>query len=91
MAWRENLILEQYYRPVLENGHAWSTEQRQDAESRGRSLAGAYVSSAYPYRVYHWPSALHWAAVLALAGGLLALLRGSRQPSRATAAIVNRP
>lgn len=55
-AWRENLILEEFYAPVLDTGHRWPREQRHDAEQRAASVARStrYVSAAYPYPVYAW-------------------------------------
>ena len=82
-AWRENLILEKYFAPVLDTptyegkqGHRWPAEQRADAEARVASAgAGAppYVSGAYPYRIYTWPKPAFW-AVIGLALGVLYVL-----------------
>lgn len=77
-AWRENLILETYYAPVLERGHPWPAEQRADASARAAAPpAGAddFVSRAYPYKVYTWPALVFWACVTATAGGVLLLTR----------------
>jgi VanZ family protein len=77
-AWRENLILETYYAPVLERGHQWPAEQRADATARAAAApAGAdeYISRAYPYEVYPWPALVFWTCVLAIAGGVLLLTR----------------
>src|SRR5205814_1105995 len=42
-AWRENLILERYFAPVLDLGHRWAGAQRADAETRGgANLGGSY-------------------------------------------------
>ena len=63
-AWNENLILEKYFAPVLDTptyegrqGHRWPGEQRADAEARVAPIprSSAYVSGAYPYRIYTWP------------------------------------
>ncbi len=67
-AWLENRILEKYYEPVLSTpthegaGHKWSPEQRADANERGGVVASqaAYVSNAYPYRLYTWSRTLFW-------------------------------
>ena len=76
-AWRENLILEAYYEPVLQRGHAWPAEQRHDALVRAESNAGPdappFSSDAYPYDVYTWPSGVFWIVVLSIAAGLFAL------------------
>lgn len=78
-AWRENLILERYYRPVLETpsyvdkgGHRWHPDHRADAETRAMATAGQpYVSAAYPYPLYYWPPWAVWLVALAVAGALL--------------------
>lgn len=67
-AWRENVILEEYYAPVLDTGHRWSSEQRRDAETRASApRAAPYVSGAYPYHVYTWRPLLWWIAVIGIA------------------------
>ena len=60
-SWQENRILEIYYAPVLDTpsyvsitGHRWSSEQRQDAESRVADIRGSYVSHAEPYAILPW-------------------------------------
>jgi len=54
-AWRENLVLERYYAPVLDTpshisktGHRWHPDHRADAERRFRALASPppFVSTA---------------------------------------------
>ncbi len=78
-AWRENLILERYYAPVMNHGHAWPPEQRRDAETRAAtSRESEYASAAYPYRIYAWSKVQLWAGILgAVAVMLLVLNRGS--------------
>ena len=81
-AWRENLILERYYPPVLDTpsfvsptGHRWPPEQQADAAERFRATAGtgaAFVSAAYPYEIYTWPRAIFWAIATAMACAALA-------------------
>jgi VanZ family protein len=74
-AWRENLILETYYGPVLQRGHEWPPEQREDASHRSAAVPepepGTFTSRAYPYEVYTWSPFLFWTSVIALAAGLL--------------------
>ena len=60
-AWRENLILERFYAPILDVptyanllGHAWSTEQRREVEAEAGDRAPA-TSDAYPYPLYVLP------------------------------------
>lgn len=79
-AWRENLILERHFAPVLDTpsyvakaGHRWPPEQRADAERRARGTEGRpFESRAYPYRLYRWPPAALWAIALALAAAVWA-------------------
>lgn len=82
-AWNENRILEKYFTPVLDTpsyisptGHRWPDAQRADAEQRAirqRAAAAAgsvYVSEAFPYPIFAWPTHVFWA----VAGGLIALI-----------------
>lgn len=73
-AWRENLILETYYAPVLERGHRWPPEQHADAAARGmQASSGNFESGAYPYAVFTWPAPVFWTVAIALAGALVLL------------------
>jgi VanZ family protein len=83
-AWRENLILERYYAPVLTHGHAWPVEQRLDAETRSAtSRELRYESAAYPYRIYTWAKVQVWSGILgAVAVVLLVLRRGPQTAGR---------
>ena len=63
-AWRENLILETFYAPVLDTptsegseGHRWPPDQRADVEQRPGLDRGPVVSDAYRYPLLVWPSA----------------------------------
>lgn len=75
-AWLENRILEKYYGPVLRTpshegtGHAWPDAQRADAQGRVAAavVEGAFVSAAYPYRIYDWSKSLFLSAMVLLAG-----------------------
>ena len=62
-AWRENLILEKYYAPILDTptyldvaGHRWPPEQRATAAIRAADDRRPYVSAAYPIPLYTWRS-----------------------------------
>jgi len=75
-AWRENLILEKYYRPVLDvtyplrSGptHRWPDAQRADAERRaGTAPAGGYVSDADHGFMRTWPPSIVWSSALGIA------------------------
>jgi len=90
-AWRENLILERYFAPVLDapsyvskSGHRWGPEHRADAERRVRGTEGRpFESHAYPYPLFLWSPISLWlgagvaAAALWIAGELAS--RGARR------------
>jgi len=72
-AWRENLILERFFAPVLDTPsyaspgvNRWPSEQRTDAAVRGSQLGDAFVSDAQLYPLYTWS---RW---MVLAGTVLA-------------------
>jgi len=63
-AWRENLILETFYAPVLDtpsyeglDGHRWPADQRADAEARPGVDRAPLVSDEYRYPLFVWPDA----------------------------------
>jgi hypothetical protein len=73
-AWRENLILEKYFAPVLDtptyaspNGNRWPAAQRADIESRFAAAPLSFVSAAEPYPIVAWPHGAFWAVVAAVA------------------------
>jgi VanZ family protein len=88
-AWRENLILERYFVPVLDTpsyvakaGHRWPAEQRADAARRASGTeAQPFESRAYPYRLFRWPPVALWA--IALAAAAAAWIAGARAARRA--------
>jgi hypothetical protein len=79
-AWRENLILEKYFAPVLDapsyltrSGHRWPPEQRADAQRRMQTeqATGAFVSRAQgTFPIFTWSrrgfAAVVFAVVLVL-------------------------
>ncbi|HLG58985.1 MAG TPA: VanZ family protein [Vicinamibacterales bacterium] len=76
-AWKENLILEHYFDPVLAfptystpSGARWPPEQRANTAARVGGDPRSYVSTANPYPIYLWSATAFWAGV----GGLLALV-----------------
>jgi hypothetical protein len=89
-AWKENLILEKYYAPVMDTpsyvsrtGHRWSPAQRADVEARRTAgqrarPSATYVSAANPYPIYPWHPAWVWIAAAAAAAALLAAARFRR-------------
>jgi hypothetical protein len=86
-AWRENLILEKWFAPVLDTpsyvsatGHRWSADHRADAEGRVKGTEDRdFVSRAYPYPLYYWPGFRLWTGALALAGLLVIIGLGLRR------------
>ncbi len=93
-AWRENLILERFFAPVLEtatyaspNGNRWPPDQRADAASRVVPIP-SFVSAAEPYPILDWPASTFWIvvwlAVIPIGG--LPILLARRQRVRASTA-----
>ena len=77
-AWHENLILEEYYAPVLTTPtyistepHQWPAEQRADIAQRESSSVTAYLSEADDPPIVTWPRWTFWTIV---AVAVLALL-----------------
>jgi hypothetical protein len=77
-AWHENLILEEYFAPVLvtpsyvtKDLHRWAPEQRADLEQREGGSGIAYVSEADDPPIWTWP---RWAFWTVVAVAVLALL-----------------
>ena len=86
-AWRENLILERYFAPVLDtatyaspNGNRWPAEQRADVAARATPIA-SFMSTAEPYPIVAWPKPLFWAFAIFIALLLVMMPRflGSRK------------
>jgi hypothetical protein len=93
-AWRENLILETYFAPVLDapsyvsaTGHRWQPAQRAEAERRGAAPASTatFMSRAHgAFPIFLWPKRSFWilsgggVAGLLLAGLLLDRWRPAR-------------
>ena len=76
-AWRENLILERFFVPVLDrptyaspDGNRWPPEQRADLANR-ITANGTFVSTAEPYPILAWPHSTFWIAVWVIACVLL--------------------
>jgi hypothetical protein len=94
-AWRENLILETYFAPVLDtvtyrapDAHRWPPEQRADGERQAMEAeAPPYVSNAEPLPIVAWPRPLFWLAAAVLAAALLraGLRKATRAGSRRAA------
>jgi hypothetical protein len=77
-AWRENLILEMFFAPVLDTASyasrvppRWPPEQRAQIASRVAADPGIYVSRAAPYPIYTWSPIAFWSAVAAVIAAVL--------------------
>ena len=78
-AWRENLILERFFEPVLDRptylsleGNRWSPAHRADAEARADHSRAGFVSLAEPYPILSWNKTVYWFAVLIAAAAVAA-------------------
>jgi hypothetical protein len=94
-AWHENLILENYYAPVLNTpsyaapgGLRWPEAQREDARRRvGRSdSAGTYISHADNGFIRTWPKSVFWGGVTLLVLLILAVSTLLDRQERGTSA-----
>jgi len=72
-AWRENLILERFFVPVLDmptyaspNGNRWPHEQRADISRRAGAI-DSYVSTAESYPIVVWSGRVFWSVVVLVA------------------------
>ena len=84
-AWRENLILERYFTPVLDTptyaspeGNRWPAEQRADLATRAGAVDINFVSAAEPYPLVTWPRAWFWCGAMVIAALLAGLPRALR-------------
>lgn len=78
-AWRENLILERFFAPVLDTatyasptGNRWPPEQRTNIVKVVDPNAPVYVSAAEPYPIVTWSHTVYWSVVAAVALACLA-------------------
>jgi hypothetical protein len=79
-AWRENLILERFFAPVIDiptyaspNPNRWPLEQRQNMEASVTGVDTPFVSTAEPYPIVAWPKSTYWIVVAVVAIALLAI------------------
>lgn len=68
--WKENLILERFFDPVLQyptystpSGARWPAEQRVNVEAQHGHDPAPYFSSANPYPIYTWSPMAFWTTV----------------------------
>jgi hypothetical protein len=76
-AWRENLILERFFVPVLDlptyaspHGNRWPPEQRADVANRA-AATGSFLSGAEPYPILAWSHTAFWFGAWAIAAALV--------------------
>jgi hypothetical protein len=93
-AWRENLILERFYAPVLDtstyaspDGNRWPAEQRANLAALVDPNAPPTVSGAEPYPIYTWSQTMFWTVVAVvtlacLATSMFAKRQGNVEPRR---------
>ena len=77
-AWRENLILERYFAPVIDTpsfvsatGHRWPEAQRADAERRLREPVAQNLIVRDETLIVTWPKPAFWTAVAVIIGVLV--------------------
>ena len=77
-AWRENLILERFFAPVLDTPNyasrvppRWAQQQRDDTAARVGTDPGIYISRAAPYPIYAWSPVVFWSAVVVVIAGVI--------------------
>jgi len=87
--WKENLILERFFEPVLEfptystpSGARWLPEQRANVEATEGSDSTAYLSEANPFPIYAWSPLTYWASVAALIAGVVFSIMRAGEPRR---------
>ena len=78
-SWRENLILERFFTPVLDRptyvapeGNRWPPAHRADAEARADHSRRDFVSRAEPYPILDWNKTVYWLVVLGAAASIAA-------------------
>jgi len=77
-AWRENLILERFFSPVLDTPSyassvppRWPVQQRADTAVRVAGDPGIYISRAAPFPIYTWSPIALWSVVALIVAGLV--------------------
>jgi len=77
-AWRENLLLERFFAPVLDTPNyasrtpaRWPAQQRDDTAARVAGDPGIYVSRAAPYPIYAWRPLAFWSVVAVVVAAVI--------------------
>ena len=81
--WKENLILERFFDPVLQyptystpSGARWPLEQRANAEARYGHDPAPYISGANPYPIYTWNAMPFWTtSAVVIAAAVLGIMK----------------
>ncbi len=77
-AWRENLLLERFFAPVLDTSSyaarqpaRWPPQQRDETAERLGGDPGFYISRAAPYPIYAWPPLAFWLVVAVVVAAVI--------------------
>ena len=77
-AWRENVLLERFFAPVLDTATyasrvpaRWPRQQRDDTAARVGTDPGIYISRAAPYPIYAWPPVAFWSVVASVIAAVI--------------------
>jgi hypothetical protein len=81
--WKENLILERFFDPVLQyrtystpSGARWPPEQRANVEAEYGHDPSPYISEANPYPIYTWSPMAFWTtAAVVIAAAVSGIMR----------------
>jgi hypothetical protein len=81
--WKENLILERFFDPVLQyptystpSGARWPPEQRANVEAQYGHDPSPYISEANPYPIYTWnPMAFWTTAAVMIAAAVFGIMK----------------
>jgi VanZ like family len=87
--WRENLILERYFNPVLDiptyaspKGNRWGPDQRVNLQVRVAQVPMPFISAAEPYPIVSWSKTTYVTTVLIVATVLMSGVFFSAKGSR---------
>lgn len=77
-AWRENLLLERFFAPVLDTPTyasptlaRWPSAQHDETAARVGGDPGIYVSRAAPYPIYPWSPLVFWSTVAVIVAAVI--------------------
>ncbi len=97
-AWRENLILERFFGPVLDlpsyaapAPSRWPPSQRAELEALAAGAAPTFKSQAEPYPLYTWDRRAYWSAIGAIGLVIAIVLQRTGRTGRRTVAPSGQP